>query len=74
MKMVYTRDLKSLGETLAGSIPAERTNRHYLDGKPYYCIMCNLGYYEYMACEEIYCKLESDLKRQRENMRGNNDP
>jgi len=36
--------------------------------------MCNLGYYEYMACEEIYCKLESDLKRQRENMRGNNDP
>jgi hypothetical protein len=57
-KSVDARDLKSLGKSRAGSIPAERT-RHYLDGEPYYCAICKLGYGEYMACELPNCRLES---------------
>lgn len=33
-------------------------NRTPIDGKPYYCIKCGLGYGEYMACEEPDCELE----------------
>lgn len=36
--------------------------RHYLDGKPYYCDLCGLGFGEFMACEEPDCKLESEDK------------
>lgn len=35
-------------------------DRHYLDGKPYYCALCGLGFGEFMACEEPDCKLESE--------------
>jgi len=34
--------------------------RHWIDGKPFYCATCGLGYGEYMACEEADCALESD--------------
>lgn len=29
------------------------------DGRPYYCIRCNLGFGEYIACELPDCELES---------------
>lgn len=38
--------------------------RHYLDGKPYYCALCGLGFDEFMACEEPDCKLESEEEAQ----------
>lgn len=34
-----------------------RTSR---DGKPFYCVKCKLGWYEYMACELPDCELESE--------------
>ena len=30
------------------------------DGKPYYCTTCGLGLGEYIACEEVDCKLETE--------------
>lgn len=38
--------------------------RKHNDGKPFYCNTCNLGYGEYMACEELDCKLESEHEAQ----------
>jgi len=35
----------------------DRTPR---DGKPFYCVKCNLGYGEYLACELPDCELESE--------------
>ena len=29
------------------------------NGKPFYCIKCNMGFQEYMACELPDCELES---------------
>jgi hypothetical protein len=36
------------------------TDRTPTDGKPYYCVRCKLGFAEYMACEGVACKLESE--------------
>lgn len=33
--------------------------RHHLDGLPYYCSNCGLGYGEFVACEEPGCQLET---------------
>lgn len=33
--------------------------RHHIDGRPYYCKTCGLGYGEWAACEEVDCELES---------------
>ena len=34
-------------------------NHHYLDGEPYYCADCGLGWGEYMVCEDGPCTLET---------------
>lgn len=39
--------------------------RHWKDGKPYYCETCGIGYGEYMACEDVACKLESEAEAQK---------
>lgn len=41
---------------------ASLSERHHLDGKPFYCAKCGLGLREYYACEEPYCELESHAK------------
>jgi hypothetical protein len=33
-------------------------NETWLSGRPYYCAVCGLGGGEYMACEEVDCRLE----------------
>ncbi len=33
--------------------------RHHLDGRPFYCKTCGLGFVEWGACEEVECELES---------------
>jgi hypothetical protein len=30
-----------------------------LDGRPYFCSFCGLGYAEFMACQESQCTLET---------------
>lgn len=40
-------------------------NRHWKDGKPYYCATCGCGLGEFMACEETDCELESDAEAQK---------
>ena len=35
------------------------SERHWLDGKPYYCDLCGMGFAEYLACELPDCALES---------------
>jgi hypothetical protein len=32
------------------------------DGKPFYCALCGLGWGEFMACEEVDCRLESEAE------------
>lgn len=47
--------------------------RHWLDGKPYYCAVCGLGYGKYLACEDGDCELESEedaAKRASEHQSG----
>lgn len=39
-------------------------NDTWLSGKPYYCALCGLGYGEFMACEEVDCRLETEAKAQ----------
>jgi len=36
------------------------TQRTHTDGKPFYCIVCGLGWNEYQACEEVVCELETE--------------
>jgi hypothetical protein len=38
------------------------TERTPYDGKPYYCVVCGLGFAEWEACEEIDCLLESEAR------------
>ena len=35
-------------------------DRNPHDGRPYYCVLCGVGYGEFLACEEPDCRLESD--------------
>lgn len=44
--------------------------RHYLDGKPYYCALCGLGFDEFLACEEPDCRLET-VERAQERKEAN---
>ena len=39
----------------------QTTTRTPTDGKPYYCTHCGAGFGEYMACEEMDCRLETIL-------------
>ena len=32
----------------------------WLNGRPYYCRVCGVGFAEYQACEEIGCQLEDE--------------
>lgn len=33
-----------------------------IDGKPYYCADCGLGFGEFLACELPNCRLESEAE------------
>lgn len=37
-----------------------RGERHPYNGKPFYCKVCGLGFSEFMACENVDCKLEDE--------------
>lgn len=39
------------------------------DGKPYYCLVCGVGYPEFVACEDIGCTLESEKSAQDRQLR-----
>ena len=39
------------------------------DGEPFYCVTCGFGYGEYIACEDVACKLESREKAQSRKQR-----
>lgn len=43
----------------------EPLNDSYLSGKPYYCDECGLGMGEFLACEEVDCRLESKVSAQK---------
>jgi hypothetical protein len=32
------------------------------DGQPYYCMICGLGFGEFIACEEVDCILEDSAR------------
>lgn len=34
-------------------------NDTWLNGKPYYCVICGAGFGEFMGCEDVACELES---------------
>jgi hypothetical protein len=36
---------------------AEKREPH--DGRPFYCDVCGAGYYEFLACEQADCRLET---------------
>lgn len=36
----------------------------WLNGKPYYCVLCGFGGAEYMACEMPDCTLETEADAQ----------
>jgi hypothetical protein len=42
-----------------------KDDRHWKDGKPYYCVACGLGWGEFIACEEVDCELESEVEAQK---------
>ena len=46
--------------------------RHDLDGKPYYCVICGLGFGEYMACDGLACILES-IEKSESRQKTHND-
>lgn len=41
-----------------------RAARTPIDGWPYYCRVCGLGFGEYLACEELDCALEDQEQAQ----------
>ena len=38
------------------------TRRTLTDGKPYYCTECELGWSEYIVCQEEFCNLETEAE------------
>lgn len=48
-------------------------DRSPYNGKPYYCVVCGYGFWEYMSCELPDCRLESfedAMERQRQHETG----
>jgi hypothetical protein len=49
----------------------DRTPR---DGQPYYCVKCECGFAEYMACELPDCELESEASAEMRQLFTGADP
>ena len=40
------------------------------DGKPFFCLRCGAGWFEFNGCERIDCELESDASAKGRQERG----